>query len=188
MDAREQAIQSALADLESGVHTSQRQAAKAYGIPRSTLQSRQAGSQPSTAAHAHQQRLTPAEEEFLADWILEEASRVSPPSPARAREMAARVLAMNGDHKPLGKDWLSKFISRNPRVASVLGRKTNVARTQAASPELVRAFLELFEGVRKQLGIRIEDIQKVVGTGTTLGDGSDSQSTRPRVERSTTPT
>jgi hypothetical protein len=37
MDHREQAIESAIADLRRGVFSSQRKAADAYGIPRSTL-------------------------------------------------------------------------------------------------------------------------------------------------------
>ncbi|XPS99888.1 hypothetical protein M3J09_009056 [Ascochyta lentis] len=40
MDTREVAIQSAIADLNAGVFKSQRQAARAYGIPKSSLQSR----------------------------------------------------------------------------------------------------------------------------------------------------
>ena len=35
--------------------------------------------------------------------ILKEDSRAQPPSHARAREIAARVLRANGDHDPLGR-------------------------------------------------------------------------------------
>ncbi|KAG9188148.1 hypothetical protein G6011_02071 [Alternaria panax] len=65
MDARELAIQSAIRDLESGVYTSQRAAAKAWGVPQSTLQDRLDGRQPRAIAHQHQQRLSPEQEEFL---------------------------------------------------------------------------------------------------------------------------
>ncbi|OCK82610.1 hypothetical protein K432DRAFT_471454 [Lepidopterella palustris CBS 459.81] len=44
MPNREDSIQLAIADLESGIFTSQRQAAAKYKIPRSTLASRLAGS------------------------------------------------------------------------------------------------------------------------------------------------
>jgi hypothetical protein len=53
MNVRETAIQLALTDLESGVFTSQRQAPKAYGIPRTTLQTRQACAPPHAIAHTH---------------------------------------------------------------------------------------------------------------------------------------
>jgi hypothetical protein len=88
MDARELSIQSAIRDLESGVYTSQRAAAKAWGVPRSTLQDRLSGHLPHAVAHQHQQRLSPEQEEFLIEWILDEDSRAQPPSHARVREMA----------------------------------------------------------------------------------------------------
>lgn len=161
MDDREVAIQSAIADLNSGVFTSQRQAARAYGIPRSTLQGRLEGRTNRVAAHHHQQRLTPEQEDFIVQWILEEESRVQPPSHARVREMATRVLRMNGDHEPLGKLWISNFLSRQPRVASIVGRSTEAPRAEAASPAKIRAFLELFERIRIELNIRLEDIRNM---------------------------
>jgi hypothetical protein len=59
--------------------------------------------------------------------------------------MANRILRMNGDQRPVGKLWLVHFIKRNPRVASVIGRKLEALRAEAASLEQIRAFLELFE-------------------------------------------
>jgi hypothetical protein len=106
MDARELSIQSAIRDLESGVYTSQRAAAKAWGVPRSTLQDRLDGRQPRAIAHQHQQRLSLEQEEFLVDWILDEDSRAQPPSHARVREMAARILRLGGDHDTLGQRWV----------------------------------------------------------------------------------
>jgi hypothetical protein len=67
MDHREQAIESAIADLRRGVFSSQRKAADAYRIPRSTLQQRLNGRKPNAIAHSNQQRLTPEQETFLAD-------------------------------------------------------------------------------------------------------------------------
>lgn len=123
MNSRETAIQQAIQDLSTGIHTSQNAAAKAYGIPRTTLQDRLKGAKDTTTSHQHQQRLTPDQEVFLVEWILEEDARAYPPSHARAREMANRILRMNGDQNPVGKKWLAHFIRRNPRVASVVGKK-----------------------------------------------------------------
>ena len=116
MDQRESMIQLALADLESGKYTSIRQAAKAYDVPRPTLANRQNGKPPRSVAHEQQQRLTPAQEEFLTEWILEQDLQGYAPSHTRVREMAARILRMNGDVEPLGKAWVLKYIRRNPRV------------------------------------------------------------------------
>jgi hypothetical protein len=169
MDTRELAIQSAIRDYNARIYTSQSAAAKAYGIPRGTLRDRLKGATNSATSHQHQQRLTPLQEDFLVDWILEEDARTCPPSHARAREMANRILKMNGDSQPVGKLWLSHFIKRNPRVASVVGRKLEASRAKAATPEQVRAFLQLFERTRQRLNIRTQDIWNMDETGIALG-------------------
>jgi hypothetical protein len=92
-----------------------------------------------------------------------------PPSHARAREMAIRILQMNGDLKPLGKRWLSSFMDRNPRVASVIGRKLDASRAEASTPEQIRAWMELFKQTRIRLGIQTEDIWNMDETGIGLG-------------------
>jgi hypothetical protein len=101
MANREADIQAAIRDLDSGVFTSQRQAAKAYNIPRSSLRHRLDGRQPAAIAHHQEQRLTPEQEEFLVKWILDEDSRANPPTYSRTREIALRVLRINSDDAPL---------------------------------------------------------------------------------------
>lgn len=169
MDPHEAAIQSAIRDLNSGVFTSQRKAAAAYGVAESTLRGRLRGQQPHAIAHSNQQRLTPEQERFLVKWILEEDTRAQPPSHPRVREMATRILQMNGDYAPLGQLWVPHFIARNPQVASVIGRTIETARTTGAQYETVRAFLELFERTRIELGIQYEDIWNMDETGVALG-------------------
>jgi hypothetical protein len=169
MDPREHAIEAAISDYSAGLYPSKRAAAKAYNLPESTLRSRLNGSTNSVASHQHQQRLSPEQEEFLVEWILEEDARACPPPHARAREMANRILRMNGDPNPVGKLWLSHFLRRNPRVASVVGKKIEAQRAEAATPEQVRAFLELFERTRQRLNIPMEDVYNMDETGIALG-------------------
>ena len=63
---REARIKQALRALADGTHTSIRQAAKAHGIPRSTLQGRRLGNTSRARSHGGQQRLSAVEEEALA--------------------------------------------------------------------------------------------------------------------------
>jgi hypothetical protein len=175
MDPREHAIQCAISDYKSGVYTGQRKAAAAYGIPRSLLRSRLEGHTPHTIAHAQQQRLTPEQEGFLVRWILEEDARSQPPSHARVREMATRILQVNGDHDPLGVHWISSFLSRQPQVSSIVGRSIEAARAESASPAQILAFLELFERTRIALNIKVEDIWNMDETGIALGVCTNTQ-------------
>jgi hypothetical protein len=75
MDSRELAVQSTISDLNSSFFESVRAASKAWGVPRSTLQGRLAGRQSHAIVHQHQQRLSPEQEESLANWILDEYLR-----------------------------------------------------------------------------------------------------------------
>jgi len=169
MNNHEVAIQNAIRDLISGVYTSQRSAAKAWGIPRSTLQDRMKGRRPHKIAHQQQQRLTPDQEEFLVEWIIDEDSRAQPPSHQRVREMAIRILKSNGDRCPLGHKWVENFLHRQPRVSSVVGRSIETSRAGAAGSEAIQAFLELFERTVKRLDIQADDIWNMDETGIALG-------------------
>jgi hypothetical protein len=88
MEAREVAIQNAIHNLSAGVFTSQQKAAKAYGVPCSSLQARLASHQTHATAHQHQQQLTLGQEGFLAKWILDEDSHAQLPTHARVQEIA----------------------------------------------------------------------------------------------------
>jgi len=89
--------------------------------------------------------------------------------------MATQILRQNHDFTPLGNAWISQFLSRQPRVASIVGRSIEAPRAQAASPEVIQAFLELFERTRIELGIHYEDIWNMDETGVALGVGVNSQ-------------
>jgi hypothetical protein len=175
MNTRENTIHQAISDLNSGVLPSQNAAADAYGLPRSTLQERIKGRKNARESHAHQQRLAPEQEEFLVEWILEEEQRGYPPSHSRAREMAARVLRMNGDIRPLGRKWLRKFLDRNPRVASVVGRKIEAVRVEGTSQEALQEFFRRFEEVQTKFNILLENTWNMDEHGIALGMCVNSQ-------------
>ena len=65
---------------------------------------------------------------------------------------------MNNDVEPLGKRWLRAFLRRNPRVASVIGRKLEAKRATAATAEEIGAFFEVFDDTRTRLNVHLEDI------------------------------
>jgi hypothetical protein len=67
MDPRETAIALAISDLDAGIYISQRAAAKAYGVPRATLQSQLKGATNRATCHQPVQRLSPEQEEFLVE-------------------------------------------------------------------------------------------------------------------------
>ena len=82
----------AIADFNAGKFESGTQAARAYGVPPSTFHDRMGGKQPRRIAHQHEQRLTPTQEDFLTNWVLEQDLQGFAPSHTRLREMAARII------------------------------------------------------------------------------------------------
>jgi len=80
-----------------------------------------------------QQRMTAAQEGFLREWILEQDLLGFPPSRARVRQMACRILRMFGDDEPLDNGWVQEYLQRHP-IAKMCGGKPieGSARTCAA--------------------------------------------------------
>jgi DDE superfamily endonuclease/Tc5 transposase DNA-binding domain/helix-turn-helix, Psq domain len=168
MDTREFTIQEALHDIQTGVY-SINGASKAYRVPRATLQTRLKGVSNRRISHEHRQRLTPPQEVFLVEWILEQDMQGYPPSHTRARDMATRILKMNGDTRPLGKRWLHNFMKRNTGVASVIGRRIESARVRETHPEQLQAFYTHFEATRDRLQVSQDNVWNVDEVGTALG-------------------
>ncbi|KAF1976487.1 hypothetical protein BU23DRAFT_627993, partial [Bimuria novae-zelandiae CBS 107.79] len=63
---------------------------------------------------------------------------------------------------------ISCFLKRNPRIASVVGRKIEAARAEGATQEQIREFLQLYERLRVELGIQAEDTWNMDETGKAL--------------------
>lgn len=77
---KEDSIEKALSEYHSGKFSSLQAAAKAYNLPIATLSYRNAGRSTRQIAHQKDQRLTPGEEDFLAEWIIEQDSQGLPPT------------------------------------------------------------------------------------------------------------
>ena len=110
----------------------------AYAVPRSSLHARLVGCQTHATAYQHQPRLTRGPKDFLVQWILDEDSCAQPPTHARVREMATRILHINRDFQPLSNEWISQFLSRQKRVSSIVGPSIEAPRAEAASPDIIR--------------------------------------------------
>src|SRR5690554_6095532 len=70
----------------------ERHVAREYGVNRQTLRNRLAGMEAQEDAHRMEQRLTPEQEDFLVEWILEQDECGCAPSHERVRELATKIL------------------------------------------------------------------------------------------------
>ncbi|KAL2139688.1 hypothetical protein VTI28DRAFT_4858 [Corynascus sepedonium] len=112
---REILIQSAISDVQNGL-CSQKDAAKKYSIPQSTLNRRLHGAHPRQLAKVHEQRLGPVQEKHVVDWCLKGETSGRAPSRVQVIAFAQTILAEGGDHKPLGARWIDRFLRRNNAV------------------------------------------------------------------------
>jgi hypothetical protein len=118
----EDTIQAALEAHASGEFTSLRAVARAFAVPRPTLQGRINGATNHRAAAQRLQRLSPEQEKYLREWIIDEDQLARSPSHSHIREMAAQILRSNDDLEPLGRHWLESFLQQHPQVKSYIGK------------------------------------------------------------------
>ena len=137
----EDALSSALAEVVAGAPL--KSAARRWGIPRSTLQSRYRGHEPRSLAYAPYQRLAPEQERALARWVFAQAELGCPPTHAQLRGLAQRVLCQGGDNRPLGINWIKGFLARNRDIGSLRGTTLESTRFNGANAEIIQGFFDL---------------------------------------------
>lgn len=170
MANREHDIQLAIEAFENGEYASVQAAARAYNVPRSTMQARMQGRTNRRRSHESKQRLTQRQEQLLSEWILEQDFQGQSPSHGRVRQMAERILEADNDPNPkLGNKWVQNFIKRNPNVGTCIGRPLEASRAHNTTVEQIQAFFDLFERIQKQYDIQPENIWNVDETGIAIG-------------------
>ena len=97
-----------------------RNSAENHGVPPTTLFNRVRGSGPANKSQIIKQKLSPAMEERLTEWILFQGSLGYPLTHAQIRRLARRML---GDDESLGKRWTGRFLARNPSISTIRPRR-----------------------------------------------------------------
>nr|XP_036576889.1 transposase [Colletotrichum truncatum]KAF6783710.1 transposase [Colletotrichum truncatum] len=133
-------VNQALNAVASG--QSVRKAAHDAGIPPSTLQSRLKGSQARNVAFSSFQKLSPAQESHLAEWVRIQAALGLPPTHQQLKEFAQRILDIRGTTQPLGRNWIQFFIKRNPSIKVHRARAIDSKRVNGASTNVIRQWFQ----------------------------------------------
>jgi hypothetical protein len=141
----DQDLSSAVDHAKNG--TPVREVARIYNIPRSTIKSRLSSYTARQIASQERQRLSPVQEEGLVKWILRQECLGYAPSHAQVHSMAAGLLRLQGDYSPLGKRWSTNFVKRHIAIKSKLGRRTEWARVNAATPAAFNEFFSLYNSL-----------------------------------------
>src|SRR5579864_789232 len=147
----------ALAGLEDQTYTYVHEAAKATGVPRSTLRDRINGRPTRRQSNEKNQRLTPDEECALVRWVEHLSCTGNPVHHSFLRELAEeirkpRVESEGHDPGTLGKNWVSRFLARNPALQSKVAKNIEVARKEVTEAQIANWFAA-FTRVVEEYGI-----------------------------------
>ena len=113
--SKEARLQLALQAIKQDANLSERQAAKIYEVPRSTLADRRAGKQFRRDCTPNSRKLTLLEEELIIHHILSLAARGFPPRLDAVTDMANLLRKQRGQ-QPVGCNWASNFVRRRPEL------------------------------------------------------------------------
>lgn len=165
-------IQLAINALNKGQISSVREAARIFGVPRSTLRGRQQGRLHRPEKRGLNTKLSKTEEIALHDWIISMDKRGCPVRPSMVEQMANCLLSKRDSiTSPLtvGKCWVSNYLKRHQDLKTRYIRKYNYERALCEDPTLIGGFFDHLERVFADYGVHEEDIWNFDETGFAMG-------------------
>ena len=161
-------IQLALSSLNANQIQSNRRAAKAFNVPRTTLNDRRAGKPARRDCQPNSKKLTQIEEEVIVNYILDLDQRGFAPTYAAVRDMADKLLAARGAGK-VGQKWPANFVKRTDSLKTSFNRAYDRQRALCEDPVLIRSWFELVEQTKARYGICDKDVYNFDEAGFTMG-------------------
>ncbi|KAH7462762.1 hypothetical protein FOMA001_g16147 [Fusarium oxysporum f. sp. matthiolae] len=153
---------------------SQTGAAQKRGVPRSTLSGRLSGQASRNERIQAHQRNSKSQEETLLRWVLRQESLGYALSHSQLRACVEAILKQQGDNKPLGKHWTTRFIKRHLQLSTKLGKRQEAARFDGFTPKAVNWYFDIRED---EYGwIKPENTVNVDEGGIMAGFGKSSTS------------
>ncbi len=116
-----------------------RRAAYDYGIPEATLRHRRTGRQSKIDIYTSEQKLSPIQENRLAEWIRIQDALGLGPTYAQIHIFVSRILLAGGSTAGIGKHWLKRFLQYNPSVKTLQTRRIDIAHINRATTEVIQA-------------------------------------------------
>ena len=174
-------LQLAIEELAKNPGVSQREIARLYGVPQSTLQARLKGRRAAEHYHQATQRLNVQEEQALIDWIERMTAWGWPPRIQHLEGMAKSLLEAKNS---LGQHWYKNFLNRHLEFKTKYTRNLDQSRKDAGSSETLKDWFELYKTIRAKYGVADEDIYNMDEKGFAMGIGDSS---KVIINRKTTP-
>jgi len=150
------------------------EASAEFSVNKRTLYRRVAGTHSSAVGgHQDQQRITVAEEKAIGRWYFEQDDRGLPPRLDMVKDMALHLESkrMEADSHPLprGKNWIRRFLTRNPSLAAKLSTQLERQRAYANDPVLLQDYFAKLGRLIRQNGLRSSQIFNMNEKGFLMG-------------------
>ncbi|KAI0997886.1 hypothetical protein K3495_g10303 [Podosphaera aphanis] len=168
MSYSQESLAQALSAYRAGNYRTIRAAADTFSIPYSTLKDH-VNKRHKVSSLADRQRLSSDQEQYLVDWISELVAAKNPPSHALIWEMARKILKAQGDNAPLGKQWVRKFLRRNPSANTTLASSLESTGTEGVSYDAISRYYNTFYEVKQRSEIQDADVWNVDEVGMASG-------------------
>ncbi|KAK2685623.1 hypothetical protein QWA68_015429 [Fusarium oxysporum] len=151
---------------------SQNEAAQKRGVPQWTISRRLSGQASRNERIQAHQRIPKSQEETLIRWVLRQESLGYAPSHSQVRAYVEAILQQQGDNKPLGKHWTTRFVKRHPKLSTKIGKRQEAAIFDGFTPKAVNWSFDIRE---TEYGwIKPENTVNVDEGGIMAGFGLDS--------------
>jgi hypothetical protein len=116
---------------------SQNEAAQKRGVPQSTLSRRLSGHASRNEHIQAHQCVSKSQEETFVRWVLRQESLGYAPSHSQLRACVEALLQQQGDNKPLGKNWTTRFVKRHEKLSTKLRKRQEAVRFDGFTPKAV---------------------------------------------------
>jgi hypothetical protein len=164
-------------ELQKDMHMRKgaRTIAQDFGIPKQwrTIVNRAQGKRSAMEFSKDRQKLTPAEEGVLKNFILESAERGFPMTLRQIEDYANLILRnrQGPEYQPVGESWGGRFLDRHREILQTHWSKPlDTQRARAMTPEAKKNWFELVENFVVKAEIRPEDTYGMDETGCPPSD------------------
>jgi transposase len=186
---REIRVQEALVAIESGFFSISA-AAKAFNLPRSTLQDRIKAKSASTPTSTsiirggHNKKLNKSQETVLCEWLERSARHGFPPRQDHIHQMADKLLRESGtSSSKIGKHWVERFLKRNPQYRTRRNKPLDIRRHATHNRRDLATWLKLYNDVVTEFNLEPRDIWNMDETGCFAGVNKPTHVVVPKSQK-----
>jgi hypothetical protein len=152
-------------------------AAPHFNVSAKTLRFRVNGRPSRQESRTTQQKVTPAAENELVQWITQLTITGYSPRHSVVREMAEELRLKyppaeitNSNIGPLGMDWVRNFLRRHPQLKTVVGKSIEKSRVDGTLPEILQNWFNIYNTeVIEDENITMENVYNADESGFSIG-------------------